>query len=877
MGSQSEIVEALLRVAASSRESAVILRGIEGIGKSTILEKVSEALGNRPHRLLRANPSESTWPLSGLMAMLASVQLADPFNITQRIPADRTCAVDQYALAREIQEKLLDGLSVGTVIMIDDADHLDADSQAVIGYLGARLGGTGISLIATVTDPHANSAWAAIKLMEIGPLTIAESLEVAARHAGTEASAAVLKSAIGFSDGRPGTIVDVLDRLTPRQLSGTEPLEMPLKPGDAAKKRVEREFLALSDAQQQIMNLSAMAPLAEARAVTEVSPESRDALDDLLADGRLRHNGPYIEVSSALERSALYWNGSAAQRRMRHERLAENTSSLPLATYHRSFAETESTAAQGLLKSASELTSHGYFDFGIETMERAMRLGMFGPDNLTHFVGAVETLVDTLELEQASRIVRMAMAQTDSVTTVLDLALLNLKLDLLLSNSAQHAAAEPLAQKYRTVEPVRCAGLLCFAAVSHGLNGDLQSARRDLLLAEEISPALGEGTSSFHAQACLIVAALEQRIDPVLAVYRNPPATGDHFQSLALGFALSEVGRPEESGKVFAGLLAGHSNISPLVRCLAQLFNAKNELRANTFSGALTAIDAWRKTPPPVLLAPLPQILHSWYWLSKDKPERALPHIASAHETVAAQPHSRHAALIAAIEGEYALMRDNLDTAIAHFRRAQLTFVGSADGDYVRMLTNLIEALVLNGKFEEAANEYRAAQSLMATAPGRRNRLVTRRAHAMARPGATSLKLFQSLLDEWATGDSRFEYARLLHAYATRLAHLGQIDEARIHFLAARSLFVGMQAKGWAQRIDAQLTQCAVAPKPGLTSLSLSRDEMHIIELLKRGRTNKEICNELFVALSTVEVRLSKLFKKTGASNRHHLVSLFAA
>lgn len=876
MGNHSNIVAALLNVTTSSTESAVVLSGVKGLGKSTVLERVSEQLGNRPHCLLRSNRGESAWPLSGLMKMLASVQLSTPVNIAQHIPTGHTTAVDRYALAREIHEKFLSHLSAGTVILIDDADTLDEDSQAIIGYLGARLNGTGVTLIVSVTDPLENTAWSAIKRLDLGPLDAEESRKLGIRIAGAQTNNAVINIVLGLAEGRPGTINYQLTQMTSKQLGGTAPLSLPLKPGDDAQEFVKQELNLLNDTQKRIMSLGAMAPMVEPGAITGLSPDDQDALEDLLAEGWMRGNGRYLEVSLPLIRAALFWQGTAAQRRERHEHLAANTVTEAFATYHRSFLDTANASSCDLVAAASELLNLGHINYGLETLERVMYTWELGEECLVHLTASIGKLMDALELEQAWRFLRMAWEHAEKPATILELSLIGLKLDLLLSGATQRADAEGMARKYRSVEPAHCARLLCFAAVSHGFDGDLHAARSCLRLAEEILPNFGESPDELHVQAHLVVASLEQRIDPIVAAYRSQSASEDPFTMLSLGFALSHVGRHEESGRVFATLIAGRRDISPLARSMAQLLNANNELRANTFSGAYTAIDAWLKSLKPDILAPLPHILQAWYWLSKDKPERAMPFIESAHPVVAARPHSQHAVLLAATEGEYALMRGNLDTAIAHFRRAQLSVEGSADGNYVRMATNLIEALVLSEKFEDAANEYRTAQSFMATASGRRNRLVARRGHAMARQGATSLNLFQTLIDEWTSGDSRFEYARLLHAYASRLAYLGHADEARTQFMAARSLFVGMGAKGWAQRIDACLANRGPAVRQGAMSLALSRDESRIVVLLQQGRTNKEISTELFIAVSTVEVRLSKLYKKTGAANRHHLASLFA-
>ncbi|HMR97328.1 MAG TPA: helix-turn-helix transcriptional regulator [Microthrixaceae bacterium] len=50
--------------------------------------------------------------------------------------------------------------------------------------------------------------------------------------------------------------------------------------------------------------------------------------------------------------------------------------------------------------------------------------------------------------------------------------------------------------------------------------------------------------------------------------------------------------------------------------------------------------------------------------------------------------------------------------------------------------------------------------------------------------------------------------------------------------------------------------------------------EVDVLLLVAAGRTNREIAEELVVSPKTVERHLSNLFVRTGATNRHELVSL---
>lgn len=54
----------------------------------------------------------------------------------------------------------------------------------------------------------------------------------------------------------------------------------------------------------------------------------------------------------------------------------------------------------------------------------------------------------------------------------------------------------------------------------------------------------------------------------------------------------------------------------------------------------------------------------------------------------------------------------------------------------------------------------------------------------------------------------------------------------------------------------------------------LTDREKEVIKLIFEGKKNKQICEELFVELSTVKSHLNNIYKKTGAKNRKELIIL---
>lgn len=61
------------------------------------------------------------------------------------------------------------------------------------------------------------------------------------------------------------------------------------------------------------------------------------------------------------------------------------------------------------------------------------------------------------------------------------------------------------------------------------------------------------------------------------------------------------------------------------------------------------------------------------------------------------------------------------------------------------------------------------------------------------------------------------------------------------------------------------------------TPLSLSREEIAVVRMVHDGLTNKAIAKELFISVSAVEARLTKLYRRTGTRNRQQLAARYAS
>jgi LuxR family transcriptional regulator, maltose regulon positive regulatory protein len=99
---------------------------------------------------------------------------------------------------------------------------------------------------------------------------------------------------------------------------------------------------------------------------------------------------------------------------------------------------------------------------------------------------------------------------------------------------------------------------------------------------------------------------------------------------------------------------------------------------------------------------------------------------------------------------------------------------------------------------------------------------------------------------------------------AQRAGQSAGADEIPLGYLGRLARAARQDAAGAAPPSPAGPHQAAV---PGLIE-PLSSREAEVLQLLAAGRPNKEIAEELVVAISTVKKHVTHIFEKLGAANR---------
>lgn len=135
---------------------------------------------------------------------------------------------------------------------------------------------------------------------------------------------------------------------------------------------------------------------------------------------------------------------------------------------------------------------------------------------------------------------------------------------------------------------------------------------------------------------------------------------------------------------------------------------------------------------------------------------------------------------------------------------------------------------------------------------------------------------FQHALSLHERGSSPFETARTQFCLGERMRRSGRRADAREHLRAASLTFDQLGARLWADRAQQELraTGETLRGHPGeSTGVDLTPQERAVAVAVSRGATNREAASTLFLSTKTVEMHLSRIYRKLGLRSRAELVS----
>jgi len=233
-----------------------------------------------------------------------------------------------------------------------------------------------------------------------------------------------------------------------------------------------------------------------------------------------------------------------------------------------------------------------------------------------------------------------------------------------------------------------------------------------------------------------------------------------------------------------------------------------------------------------------------------------------------------------AILGAAGLAEGDPGTANGYFEelRDRIVWAAGTNAGVVRSEGDEVETLLALGRREQAegvvarvAAEERELGDPWPRAVGARCRGLLAAARGDL---ARSEREFESALVEHEDLPMPFERARTLFAYAALLRRRRRKRAAREALEQALGIFDRMGARVWAKRAELELSR--VSPRP-VGADRLTPTEARVAELVARGRRNREVADELFLSVKTVEAHLSRVYDKMRVRSRSELAAKIAS
>jgi len=186
----------------------------------------------------------------------------------------------------------------------------------------------------------------------------------------------------------------------------------------------------------------------------------------------------------------------------------------------------------------------------------------------------------------------------------------------------------------------------------------------------------------------------------------------------------------------------------------------------------------------------------------------------------------------------------------------------------------LIEGLIEAGETADAAVELdrltRYVEDTGMDIGGQLAGLRARLAAAAGQPDEAA-RLFELAIATIRPDDALLDRALLRHRYGRLLHARGNRREAVDHLRAAHEIFAGVSAEPYRQAVADDLASCGIRTATERSPLDFTEREQDVVALVRKGMTNKEIAQQMYVSEKAVEYHLRNVYGKLGISSRREL------
>jgi DNA-binding CsgD family transcriptional regulator len=900
--SECAVLDELVASLRTGPSRALVLHGEAGVGKSALLEYLTQHASRC--NIARATGVESEMEL----AYAGLQQLCAPFlDRLERLPDPQRDALGTAFGLRggEAPDRFIVGLAVLSLLsdvaeerpllgIVDDAQWLDAASAQALAFVARRLGAESVGLVFAVRESSGGRYFAGLPELAVGGLDDSDALELLGTVVAGPLDERVRDRIVAETRGNPLALLE-LPRLRGNlaELAGG----FGLPDGLALSGRIEQSFTErlapLPPPTRLLLLVAAAEPVGDPVLVWRAAAKLGIAPDAAApaTEAKLVDFGAQVRFTHPLVRSAVKAAAAPDERQRVHRALAEATDAdadPDRRAWHLAHASTgldEEVAAE-LERSAGRARARGGLAAGAAFYERAVELTPNPRRRAQRALLAAKGKHQAGANEVALRLLAVAQAGLPDELSQARVQLLRAQVTFTMTRGRD--APPLLLEAAKLLEPLdptlaRETYLEAFAAA---LSADRLVGEGDT---REVAAAVLAADWEPSTRACDLLldglallthegyVAAAPALKVALHAFRDQRLSEeDELRWLWLAARIARALADDEAwDELTARQLelarrTGAFSLLPVAltdRVVVELVSGRFGVATSLAAEADAVVEATGGH-----LAQRTAITLA-NWCGRDAEALAL--IEALQQEVLRRGEGLW---VLANEWGSAQRYNGLgryDDALAAAERAAEDPRGL--GQSIWILAELIEAAVRSGQVQRAVDSL-AQLAELAHAAGMDWALGTHaRAAAMLAEGATAERLYREAIERLSRihtdGSQTLARAHLLYGEWLRRQHR-RVD-AREQLRIAHAMLAEMGAEAFAERArrELQATGETVRKRTAQTLDELTPQEAQVARLAADGQTNPEIGAQLFLSPRTVEWHLSKVFGKLGISSRKELRS----
>ena len=891
-GHACDVLDQLVAEVRTGRSRVLVLRGEAGIGKTALLEYLTDsAQGCRIARAAGVE-SEMELPFAALHALCAPMlgrlghlpgpqrdALNTAFGMSDGPPPDR------FLVGLAVLSLLADAAEEQPLVcIIDDAQWLDPVSVQTLAFVARRLLAERVGLVLAIRESADGRGLEGLPECLVEGLGAADAGRLLDAMIPGPLDARVRDRILAEAGGNPLALVELARAGPEVSVAGGFglPAEMPLT------SRIEQGFVRqlrpLPPETRRLLLLAAAEPVGDVPLLWRAAERlgvARGAIAAAEAAG-LVGIGARVRFRHPLARSAAYRDASAPERREAHRALADATDGRldpDRRVWHRALAADgpDEAVAGALEQSAGRAQARGGLSAAAAFLQRAAELTPDPATRVDRSLAAAQAKLEVADAVSASDL--LAAAELGPVDKLRRARLERLRAQIAFASRRGRDAPPLLLDAARRLDPLdaetaRETYLEAMAsAMFAGRLGGGPDEREVAEAARTSNPAPAPGAAGrlLDALVTRFTEGYPSSVAPLSRALRafDEPGGGDEGRRwLWLACRLAQDVWDDE---LWHALATRGVRVARETGALNLFPNALNYLAAlNVHSGAFATAAALIDEIDSITQATgIPPLKYSAAMLAAARGDqaKALPLLEWGRRNATERGEG---SAVGAVFWLTALLYNghgDYDEAIAAARQAceheDVVFFGWA-------LVELIEAGARSGRAEEAAAALDRL-SERTRASGTEWALgVEARCRGLL---SGDESLYQESVERLARSRAVVELARSRLLYGEWLRRENRRVDAREQLRAAHEMFSRMGAGAFAERTRRELSATGetVRKRTVETLGELTTQEAQVARLAAQGRTNPEIAAELFISPRTVEYHLHKVFPKLGITSRREL------